>query len=196
VKKTRAPDVTLRAVATRQPQGVMPMNTVMFLVLRATHILFAGVWIGSTVYSSLLLTPVIEESGSAGGQVMMRLGRRGLDVYMRALGMTTIVTGLYLLWRFTGGFDPAVAATHAGVAFGVGGLAGLAAGVVGAAVIGRSAGQVMKILTDATSMADGPAKGALLQRAAGLRHRIKAATRVVMVLQATALVLMAVGHYV
>jgi hypothetical protein len=35
-----------------------------------------------------------------------------------------------------------------------------------------------------------------MQRAAGLRMRIKAATRVVVALQATALILMAVGHYV
>jgi hypothetical protein len=35
-----------------------------------------------------------------------------------------------------------------------------------------------------------------MQRAAGLRLRIKAATRVVIGLQSTALILMAVGHYV
>jgi len=45
-------------------------------------------------------------------------------------------------------------------------------------------------MTEAVPMPDGPAKGALMQRAAGLRLRIKSATRIVMALQATALILM------
>ena len=35
--------------------------------------------------------------------------------------MLTLVSGLVLYWRFTGGFDPSGAATHAGLAFGFGG---------------------------------------------------------------------------
>jgi hypothetical protein len=51
-------------------------------------------------------------------------------------------------------------------------------------------------MSEAVPLPDGPAKGALMQRAAALRQRIKAATRVVVALQATALLLMSVGHYV
>ena len=167
------------------------MQTLLFLALRATHVLCAAVWIGSTAYISLLLTPAVEDAGPVGGQIMMRLDRRGLHTYM-----TTIASGAYLLWRFTGGFDPGVVATHAGMAFATGGLSGVIAGIIGATVIGRGGAQVIAIMTEAVPMPDGPAKGALMQRAAGLRMRIKAATRVVMALQSTALILMAVGHYV
>jgi hypothetical protein len=172
------------------------MNSLMFLVLRAAHVLFAAVWIGSTFYIALLLTLAVEDAGPAGGQIMMRLDRRGLHRYMALVSMTTILSGVYLLWRFTGGFDPGVVATHAGLAFGAGGAAGVLAGIVGGAVVGRSAGQVMTIVTEAVPMVDSPAKGALMHRAASLRQRIKSATRVVIALQSTALILMSVGHYV
>jgi uncharacterized membrane protein len=172
------------------------MNTIAFLALRATHVLCAAVWIGSTAYISLLLTPAVEDAGPAGGQIMMRLDRRGLHTYMAVVAVTTILSGAYLLWRFTGGFDPGVIATHAGIAFGSGGLSGVLAGVVGATVVGRSGSQVVAIMTEAVGVPDGPARGALMQRAAALRERIKGGTRVVMMLQVTALVLMSLGHYV
>ena len=171
------------------------MNTILFLALRVTHVLCAAVWIGSTGYHLLLLTPVIEQAGSAGGQVMLRLGNR-LGAYMATLSVVTILSGVYLLWRFTGGFDPAVSATHAGVAFGVGGVAGILAGVVGGVVVGRSAEQMMKIMTESISLADGPEKAALMQRAATCRQRMNGGTRAVLALQTTALVLMTLGHYV
>jgi hypothetical protein len=172
------------------------MSTLVFLALRATHVLCAAVWIGSTAYISLLLTPAVEDAGPAGGQIMMRLDRRGLHTYMAVVAVTTILSGAYLLWRFTGGFDPGVVATHAGIAFGSGGLFGVLAGIIGATVVGRSGAQVVAIMTEAVGVPDGPARGALMQRAGALRQRIKGATRVVMMLQVTALVLMSLGHYV
>jgi uncharacterized membrane protein len=48
--------------------------TIIFLALRPLHVLVAGVWIGSTVLVSKMLTPAIEGSGPSGGHVMMRLG--------------------------------------------------------------------------------------------------------------------------
>ena len=128
------------------------MQTLLFLALRATHVLCAAVWIGSTAYISLLLTPAVEDAGPVGGQIMMRLDRRGLHTYMAVVAMTTIASGAYLLWRFTGGFDPGVVATHAGLAFATGGLSGVIAGIIGATVIGRGGAQVVAIMTEAVPM--------------------------------------------
>lgn len=171
------------------------MMTIVFLVLRALHVLVAAVWIGSTVFVSRMLTPVIEEAGPAGGQVMMRMNR-GLTAYMAAVAAATVTTGVYLLWRFTGGFDPGVITTHAGLAFGTGGTAGILAGIVGGAVVGRSAVKVTAVMRQAVGMPDGPAKSVLVQQAASLRQRMHRGTSVVLALQAIALVLMSVGHYV
>jgi hypothetical protein len=172
------------------------MNVLMFLTLRAAHVLLAALWIGGSVFGSLMLMPAIMASGPSGGQVMVAMNRRGLGRYMAVLGMTTVLTGVYLLWRFTGGFDPAVAATHAGLSFSIGGAAGILAAVIGGAVVGRSAQQLDGLASQAIAMADGPAKGTLFQQAAMVRQRMKRGSLVVIGLQATALVCMALGHYV
>jgi hypothetical protein len=172
------------------------MDTIAFLMLRAVHVAFAAIWIGSTVFTSLLLVPAVEASGPAGGDVMAALGRRGMNAYMTAIGAGTLATGIYLLWRFTGGFDAAVIATHAGLAFATGGAAGVLAGVVGGGVVGRSATRLLALMTTAAAQPDEAAKAAVVGQAAALRGRMKAGARVVLALQAVALVLMALGHYI
>ena len=107
------------------------MNSTLFLVVRAAHVTAAAIWIGSHIFSTFMLMPAIDASGPSGGQVMMRINRRGIVVYMLSVAVLTLASGLVLYWRFTGGFDPALAATHAGLAFGLGGSAGILAGAIG-----------------------------------------------------------------
>ena len=172
------------------------LNTILFLSLRVVHVLCAAAWIGSTVFIASMLAPAVERSGPSGGQVMARIDARGFHIYMAVLSTLTVLTGAYLIWRFTGGFDGDVAATHAGIAFCIGGTAGVLALIVGATVVGRSGKQLMEIIGRATAMPDGPAKGSLFQQAAAARHRVNVGTKVVIALQAIALVLMTVGHYI
>ena len=106
--------------------------------LRAAHVLLAALWIGAGMFATLFLGPAMADMGPAGGQVIGALGRRGFLTYMAIVPGTTVLTGIYLYWRFTGGFDPAVMSTHAGMAFGTGGLLGLASLIIGGSVIGRS----------------------------------------------------------
>ena len=75
-------------------------------------------------------------------------------------------------------------------------MSGILAGIVGGAAVGRTAAKIMGIMTQAVTLSDGPAKGALLAQVATLKARAQRASKVVIALQATALVLMAVGHYV
>ena len=172
------------------------MNVITFLAIRSAHVLVAGLWIGSTVFGGALLMPAIDAAGAPGGLVMMRLVKKGYATYMSAISLTTLATGVYLLWRFTGGFDPSVAATHAGMAFGAGGAAGILAGIIGAIVVGRSARELSGLARLAALPVEDPARGLVVQRSAQLRQRMKAGTQVVIGLQSVAIVFMAVGHYV
>ena len=104
----------------------MTTATIVFLGLRALHVLVAGIWIGSTTFLAVVLMPAIDAAGPAGGQVMLRLSTRN-TTYMTSLGVATILSGIHLLWRFTGGFDGGVLASHAGKAFSIGGAAGILA---------------------------------------------------------------------
>ena len=171
------------------------MGTVLFLTMRAAHVLLAASWIGATVFTSFMLMPVIESSGPAGGQLMQSLERKGLTAFFAALGGTTVLTGIYLFWRFTGGFDPEVSKTHAGLAFGIGGLFGLVAVIIGGSVMGRSSRRLLALMDQLPKASDAQ-KGALLQEAAVLRGRMKSFGTIVLACQILALLLMAVGHYI
>jgi len=165
------------------------VNSTLFLIVRAAH----AIWIGSHIFSTFMLMPAIDESGPSGGQVMMRINARGIVAYMFSVALLTLASGLVLFWRFTGGFDPAVAATHAGMAFGFGGTAGILAGAVGGGVIGRNAKRVVAIAGRLASLPDGAEKTSLVWQAAALRRRMKLGSQLVTVLQVVAVVLMALG---
>jgi len=172
------------------------MNSTLFLVVRAAHVTAAAIWIGSHIFSTFMLMPAIDAAGPSGGQVMMRISGRGLVAYMFSVAALTLASGLLLFWRFTGGFDPAVAATHAGMAFGFGGTAGVLAGVIGGGVIGRNAKRVAAIAGQLATLPAGADPRNLVWQAAALRQRMKIGSQLVTVLQVVAVVLMAVGHYV
>ena len=172
------------------------MTAVTFLTIRAAHILVAALWIGSTVFSSALLMPAIDSAGAAGGQLMQRLHRRGFPIYMSAIGLTTVLSGVYLFWHFTGGFDLSVSASPSGLVFGFGGAAGILAGIIGGGVVGRSSKKLARLSTSAVTIADDHVHRALLAELATLKRRVRVGTRTVIALQTTALVFMSVGHYV
>ncbi len=172
------------------------MTAVTFLTIRAAHVLMAALWIGATVFSSALLMPALDAGGAPASQVMARLNRRGFPIYMSAIATTTVLTGLYLFWRFTGGFDPSVASTPSGLVFALGGGAGILAGVIGGGVVGRSAKRLARVSSETLTIADDSNHRALLAEIAALKRRVKVGSRVVIGLQTAALVFMSVGHYV
>ena len=172
----------------------MTTSTLIFLGLRALHVLAAAVWIGSSVFLAVVVLPAIEGSGPAGGQVMTRLNVRN-GPHMGIVANATVLSGVYLLWRFTGGFDGGVLATHAGLGFSIGGASGILALVVGA-IIGRTAQALVDAATALGAVSEETARQTMVRRMEAVRARLKLLVRLVVTLQALALVLMALGHYI
>lgn len=173
----------------------MSSSTVLFLVLRATHVLIAATWVGATAFVSLFLMPSLAEAGPNAGPVMAALMRRKLHVFMGAMGGTAVLTGLYLYYRFTGGFDPALSGTRSAMVFGTGGLAGIVALIIGGAVVGRNAKKMSELGARLGAARDSE-RGELAAQMSAARQRAASASMVVVVLQVIAIVLMALGHYV
>jgi uncharacterized membrane protein len=172
----------------------MTTATILFLGLRALHVLAAAIWIGSATFLAVVVIPAIEASGPPGGQVMTRLTAR-LGAHMGVFSIVSVLSGIYLLWRFTGGFDGGVLATHGGRAFSIGGGSGILALIVGV-IIGRTAERLVEAAAALGKASDEAARQALGRQLADLRGRMATLVRIVIVLQAIALVLMAVGHYI
>jgi hypothetical protein len=170
------------------------MNTV-FLGARVLHIVCAALWFGAIVFVSMFLMPVLQQSGPEAGKIMGGLERRGLVIFMSSIAGLTILTGFYLYWHLTGGFDHSMMGTTEAMVFGTGGILGLTAFVVGASVVGQSAKKATALGAKMAGMAekDRPAAAAELQK---LRQKMVTYGHLVMALMAMTIVLMSIGHYV
>jgi hypothetical protein len=174
----------------------MSFPTLAFLTIRAVHVLLAATWLGSVGFMVLFVMPAMKETGAAAAPMMGVIARRGLNAFMGALGGITVLTGFYLYWRFTGGFDPALSATHGAMVFGTGGIAGLLSLIIGGVVVGRSMARMGVLGGKATALPEGPERARLMKESIAARDRGVAAARIVLVLQMVALMCMAIGHYV
>jgi uncharacterized membrane protein len=159
----------------------MSAANVLFLLLRSAHVLLAAVWVGSTALAAFLLLPALGDAGESAAPVMSALTRRKLNAFFASSAGLTVLTGIYLYWRLTGGFDPAMSATRGAMVFGTGGVAGIIALILGGAIVGRN----LKKMDTATGTA-----------LVDARRKTITFAKIVFVLQLIALVAMAVGHYV
>jgi uncharacterized membrane protein len=112
------------------------------IILRLIHI-FAGVfWVGSSLTLVGFVEPAARAIGPEGAKFMQRLTGQTRFTFFAALSAPlTVLAGLVLYWQDSG-FRPEWILTPSGLGFTVGGLAGIAAFVLGAAIIGPTAGQI------------------------------------------------------
>lgn len=106
----------------------MPTTTVIFLIVRALHVLFGAIVVGAAAFVTLV------QNRAAAGDAPA--AARPVRAFIQMVGGIAVITGIWLYWEFTGHFDPAVSRSMAARVFGAGGVAGLAA-LITAAVIAR-----------------------------------------------------------
>ena len=162
--------------------------------VRVLHILFAALWVGSAVFFTLYVTPAIRATGPHGAPVMAELMRRRMGGFIAAAAMLTVLSGLWMYWVFTNGFDGSIVAHGAGLALGIGGRCGIAAAVIGGAVIGRAAERAGALSRQVAQMPEGGAREATMQSVETLQRRIATFSRLAVVLLVAALVAMTLAH--
>jgi uncharacterized membrane protein len=162
------------------------MTASLFPWVRMLHILFAALWLGSAAFLTLYLLPALRQLGPAGSATLRSLDRRGLHRFMGANGGVAVLSGLWLYWNLTAGFNADAITAPTGLVFGLGGLAGLVAAIIGGGVIGRSIKQ-LDALTDAATAQD---------EVVALQRRIAVASRLALLLLLVALASMTLGHTV
>src|SRR6476659_9687080 len=87
------------------------------LTLRIIHILGGIFWVGSMIFTTFFLAPVIGSSPPLAGQVMAGLQKRRLFILLPFVALTTIASGLRLLSIDSIGFSGAYFSTPTGRTF-------------------------------------------------------------------------------
>jgi uncharacterized membrane protein len=162
------------------------------LLFRLLHI-FAGVlWVGGVVLIALFVQPTVRAIGPAGGQFMGHLlTKTRIAAYFPAVAGLNVVAGFFLFWRNinSGGHW---AATRSGMTISIGALAATIAFLIGGVMIGKSMGEIAKIL----QASGGPPQGEAATQVAAYQARIQSGTKIVLPLLIVAVITMAVGRYV
>lgn len=171
------------------------MNGSWFLIFRAVHVLLAALWLGTSFMLVAFVMPALRDIGPGGGHFMQTLQRRKLHAFMALASILTVLTGLWLYWRFTTGLDEDVILSPGGLAFGIGGLCGLLAMILGGAIMGRGFAR-MVALGELAAAGSEMERATHLQDMAVLRQRLSVAGKLILLLMVLALVLMAIGHYI
>lgn len=110
----------------------------LILIMRLVHIISGVTWAGGAFMLTTIVTPAVQASGPAGGQVMQQItGPRKLSGYLTAVAILTTLSGLYLFDVRSNHFNMEWISSSAGIMLSIGALAGVAAFLHGAFVTGR-----------------------------------------------------------
>jgi uncharacterized membrane protein len=160
------------------------------LIVRVLHVVSAAIWLGAAIFVGWFLMPAIIEAGPDGGKVMGGIQRRGWVAVAPVIAVLTIVSGIYLYVPYMG------SPSTVGRMLGAGGVIGIVAMILGAAVVSRTMAQANALTAQMATTPEGPARQDLIVRTRGLRAKGLLYTRVVSILVLVAAMLMAAAAYV
>jgi len=169
------------------------MNALM-ITLRLLHILGGVLWVGMMFFSTFFMMPAIGEAGPEGAKVMAGVMRRRLPQIMPVTALVTILSGAWLYYRDSAGFQPAFMHSPMGMALGTGGVLAIVAFLIGVIVIRPNMMRAVA-LTQEAMQAPAAERESKMAQAAAARARGHTAELLVAFLLILAVAAMAVGRY-
>ena len=167
---------------------------ILLLLMRFLHIVLGVFWAGTMIFTAVLLLPSIRDAGPDGAKVALALAKRHFMEIMPIVALVTILSGLWLYWKVSGGFQPAFMHSATGTTLGLGAAAAIAAFAIGLTVVRPSMVRAAALGQSATQ-APPAERDAKLAQAQALRLRAAAAGRYVALLLALAVTAMALARY-
>jgi uncharacterized membrane protein len=159
----------------------------LILILRLTHIISGVFWAGATFFMVSYVEPSVKATGPEGQKFMQYLGSR--SSMTAGLAVTAILSTLSGLILYVINFGSNVSSTYA-LVLGFGGLAGIAALLVGYFVQNRSTQRIKTIAADIESSGGPPSPDQIAEMQA-LSARISQGARLTATLLLIAIILMA-----
>lgn len=166
---------------------------ILMIVLRLFHIVSGVFWAGTAFFFVSFLQPAVKASGPEGGKVMQQLALSRFTTTIIAAGTLTVLSGLLMYWRDSG-FQLAWILSATGLAFTIGGLAGLG-GLSVAFFVSRPA--IMRVAALAKEMmaAGGPPTPAQMGEIQALQARITQGSQRLAAMLGIAVIAMATARY-
>lgn len=164
------------------------------IVLRIIHIVCGIFWVGATMFTAAFLLPALRDAGPDGAKVMAGITKRKFMEIMPVVAILTMLSGLWMLSRASGGFNSTYFSTRPGMGYSTGATAAIVAFIIGMSFVRPSMKRAAE-LGQAAAQASAEDKAKLGAQAQALRARANTAGNVVAVLLVTAAIAMAVARY-
>jgi uncharacterized membrane protein len=165
------------------------------IILRVIHIGAGAFWVGAAFVLFLFVQPSVKDLGPEGQRFMGHLAtRKRLPLMITLSGVVTVLAGLLLYWRASGGLDVDWITSGPGLGFTVGALAAIVTLALGLSITKPAVDRIGALGQEIASRGGQPTpeQGDEMRR---LQARTVAVGRVTMVLLAIAVVAMAVARY-
>jgi uncharacterized membrane protein len=164
------------------------------LVLRFAHVFCGALWVGMMAFQVFFLAPSLAEVGPDAGKIMGAMMKRRVPVIMPIIALITIVSGMWLFQRMSGGNIGALMATPMGKGFAFGGVVALLAFLIGIVVMRPAMMRSMQLMQALPTAP--PAERANMQaELQRLRARGNSLGNLVAVMLLVTLAAMAVARY-
>jgi len=107
----------------------------LLLTLRIIHIVCGVFWAGTIFFMTFYILPAVERSGPDGGKIMQSItSTNKFAVVVPVMALLTILSGLMLIWKASGGFTPFWFTTNYGLTLTIGGAFAIIAFIHGMVV--------------------------------------------------------------
>ena len=165
------------------------------LVLRLIHVLGGIFWVGSLMYTSFFLVPVVRSSPAVAGQVMAGLQQRRLFVVLPTVALLTMLSGIRLLMIASAGFSDSYLSSNTGRAFSVGAGAAIIAFLISMFVSRPAFVNAGKLGASLATTTDEGGRQRLTAEMQRLNRRAAIANTIVLVLLLLTAASMAIARY-
>jgi hypothetical protein len=168
----------------------------MIFVLRLVHIISGVFWVGSVMFTALLLAPTLRALGPGAGPVMNQLVKvRKLPMVMMSSALLTMAAGIWLFMIDMSLSQGAFMKSGSGMTFSIGAVFAILAFAVGMAV-NLPASKRLAAIGTAVAARGGPPTPEEQGELQRLNGRMSTASQIVMILLVLATGAMAIARYV
>ena len=165
------------------------------ILLRFIHVVSAIFWGGSVMYLALFIVPAVKALGPGGGKFMQQLSLTNkMPAVMTLAGTLTVVGGILLMERMSGGFQAAWFGTPHGIVLSIGATCAIIAYFLGLFVNKPTVERIAKI-GKAAAEKGGPPSPEQMAELQKLRARLFSAINYTAFLVLGAAIAMSIARY-
>jgi hypothetical protein len=166
------------------------------IISRIVHIGFGVFWAGTIFFFAFMLEPSIRAAGPGGGRVMQELMRRKFLNIVPIAALLTILSGLDMYWRFSGGMSGEWMATGYGISLTIGAVCALVAFGIGVFLLRPTAMKIGKLGASMADLEDEGEKQTRMAEMDGLKSYNRLLGRIVASMLLVSVVTMSIARYV